>query len=75
MNLYRQLQDLLPQRPLGVAVVVATLSDRHATVVAWPGGSQQTVRGEGYATDSSVFVRDGVIEGQAPSLTAITIEV
>lgn len=75
LNLYRVLQDLLPKRPLAVATVVSTLSGQHSTVVSWPGGAQSTVRGEGYATGAKVFVRDGVIEGEAPALTSITIDV
>jgi hypothetical protein len=73
-NAFRQLLDLLPQTPLTIATVVSQHADVTCTV-DYPGGSQVRVRGDGFATSSKVFVRDGVIEGLAPSLTAITVEV
>ena len=73
-NIYRQLLDLLPQTPLTIATVVSQHSDGTVTV-AYNGGSQVRVRGVGFAASDKVFVRDGVIEGLAPALTAVTIEV
>lgn len=72
-NLYRALLELLPQRPLQVASVVA--QDGEYTLVAWPGGAQQRVRGTGYVPGAHVFVRDGLIEGAAPALTSVVIDV
>jgi len=43
--------------------------------VTWPGGSVQTVRGTSVAVGSKAFVRDGVIEGAAPNLDVLTIDV
>ena len=72
-NLYRQLRELLPEPTLSVATVVAEHADG-STTVQYPGGSQQRVRGVS-DVGQRVFVRSGQIEGVAPSLTSITIEV
>lgn len=74
MNVFLQLLELLPQTPLTIATVAADHADGTCTVTH-PGGAQTRVRGEGFAVSEQVFVRDGVIEGNAPALTAITIEV
>lgn len=73
-NLYRQMRELLPEPPLLVATVAAVNGDE-TSVVEYPGGSQQRVRGSGYSVAAQVFVRNGVIESAAPALTAVTIEV
>jgi hypothetical protein len=73
-NVFRQLLDLLPQTPLTIATVAAAHTNGECTVT-YPGGAQTRVRGEGFAVSEQVFIRDGVIEGTAPSLTAITVEV
>lgn len=74
-NLYRALRELLPEAPLQVATVAAVHTSEGASTVTWPGGSRQRVRGAGVAVGSAVFVRDGVIEGPAPALTLVVIEV
>ena len=73
-NVFRQLLELLPQTPLTIATVAAVHGDGTSTVT-YPGGSQVRVRGDTYTVAEQVFVRDGVIEGAAPALTAITVEV
>lgn len=72
MNIYRQFLDLLPQRPLQVATVIAASGD--ACTVQLPGGGLLQVRGAG-AVDDQVFVRDGLIEGAAPALPVVVIEI
>lgn len=72
-NIYRQLLDLLPQSPLLVATVAAVHADGTATVT-FPGGSQIRVRGSS-TVGAQVFVKDGVIETDAPMLTTVVIEV
>ena len=74
-NLYRALRELLPEAPLQVATVIAVHASEGTSTVAWPGGSQQRVRGTAVAAGGRVFVRDGVIEGAAPELTLEVIEV
>lgn len=71
-NLYRALRELLPESPLLVGIVDAAHADGTCTV-SLPGGGSQRVRGTA-ALAASVFVRDGVIEGEAPALTALVIE-
>lgn len=72
-NVYRALRALLPEPALLVATVATVNADGTRTVT-FPGGGTQRVRGEAVVSDQ-VFVRDGVIEGPAPALTALTIEV
>ena len=72
-NAYRALRELLPEPPLLVATV-ATINADGTRTVTFPGGGTQRVRGTA-AASSQVFVRNGLIETQAPALTAITIEV
>ena len=72
-NIYRQLRELLPEPALSVATVMAQHADGTVTV-GYPGGSQQRVRGSG-TPGEKVFVRAGQIEGPAPSLISVTIEV
>lgn len=72
-NLYRALRDLLPEPPLQVATVTAVNPDETLTV-EYPGGGTQRVRGEAAVADR-VFVRAGVVEGPAPALTVLTIEI
>ena len=74
-NLYRALRELLPESPLQVATVVQILSFEGASLVQWPGAGQQQVRGTSVAVGANAFVRNGVIEGAAPALDSVVIEV
>ena len=71
-NLWKRLKQLLPEPPLLVGEVVA-VSTNGATVEL-PDGSLVAVRGEG-SVNQMVFIRDGIIEGSAPSLTPVLIEI
>lgn len=71
-NPYKQLLDLLPERPLQIGTVTA-IADGVATVALLGGGTLRA-RGAASVTDR-VFVRDGAIEGPAPSLPMEAIEV
>lgn len=72
MNPYKLLRDLLPDAPLLVGTVTAA-GNGTATIQLPDGG---TVQGRGSATvGQRVFVRDGVIEGPAPSLPVELIDV
>lgn len=71
-NPYKRFLDLLPPRPLLVGTVQA-IADGVATI-GLPGGATLRARGNAAVADV-VFVRDGVIEGPAPSLTLVTIDV
>lgn len=72
-NLFRRLRDLLPEPPLTVATVAATNADGTVTVT-YPGGSQVRARGVG-GVGSKVFLRSGIVEGEAPSLPTLVIDV
>lgn len=72
-NLYRALRELLPEPTLQVATVTAEHADGTVTV-QHPGGGTQRVRGEA-TVGAQVFVRAGVVEGIAPALTLLTIDV
>lgn len=74
-NLYRALRDLLPEAPLQVAVVAVVNTSEGTSTVTWPGGSTQRVRGTSVAVGVPAFVRNGVIEGAAPELDYVEIEV
>ena len=71
-NVFRQFIDLLPARPLQVGTVIAT--DGDVSTVELPGGGVLRARGA-EALGAKVFVRDGVIEGVAPSLLIEVIEI
>jgi hypothetical protein len=72
-NLWRQFRDLLPEAPLLVGTVAARHTDGTATVELLDGGLLR-VRG-GASVGDRVFVRDGRIEGEAPPLPHLDIEV
>ena len=72
-NLYQQLIDLLPKTPLLVGTVAANHTDGTSTVTLL-GGSQVRVRGS-RTVGTQVFVKDGVIETDAPALPYAVIEV
>ena len=74
-NLYRQLRSLLPEPPLLVATVLSIDTDLGTSLVQFPGGGQQTLRGTAVAVGLRAFVRNGLVEGEAPNLTEVTIEV
>ena len=74
-NLYRALKELLPDAPLQVATVLFVDGPNGTSTIEWPGGAVQTVRGTAVQVGAMAFVRSGVIEGPAPSLTLETIEV
>ena len=72
LNPYKQFIDLLPPRPLLVGTVTA-IADGVATVQL-PGGATIRARGQAAVADR-VFVRDGAIEGPAPILAVVPIDI
>lgn len=71
-NLWRRLRQLLPESPLLVGTVTAT--NTYGATVQLPDGSLLQVRGDA-AIGDKVFVRAGRIEGPAPALTSVAIEI
>lgn len=74
-NLYRALRELLPEPALQVATVTVVNTLEGTSTITWPGGSTQRVRGTSVAAGQPAFVRNGVIEGAAPALDYVEIEV
>lgn len=73
INVFKELMALLPSSPLLVGQVIVVAAG--TVTVEYPGGGTQIVRGAGFALGAKVFVRDGVVEGLAPSLPTLTLEV
>jgi hypothetical protein len=71
-NLFAQFAALIPQPPLQSGAVTAVSGG--IITVTLPGGGTLSARGSA-TVGQNVFVRDGVIEGVAPALTAVLIEV
>lgn len=71
-NIFREFLDLLPARPLQIGTVLAVSGSQ--CTVELPGGGLLQARGSA-TVGAQVFVRDGLIEGVAPSLTITPIEV
>jgi hypothetical protein len=71
-NLFKLFEALLPQTPLQVGDVTAVVGG--VATVTLPGGGTIQARGDGQL-GQRVFVRDGAIEGLAPSLEIELIEV
>lgn len=71
-NLFSLFKTLLPQQPLLVGTVAAAAAGG-AWRIDLPGGGLVYARGQA-SLGQQVFVRDGLIEGQAPSLTYIEQE-
>ncbi|MPS87635.1 MAG: hypothetical protein E2585_02910 [Comamonas sp.] len=65
-NLYKQFMDLQSPKPLLVGTVAFVING--VATVNLPGGGRLQARGPAQA-GQRVFVRDGAIEGEAPSLT------
>ena len=71
-NLYKQFMDLQSPKPLEVGTVASVVNG--VATIDLPGGGRLQARGSAQA-GQRVFVRDGVIEGEAPSLTYTQAEV
>ncbi len=71
-NLFTAFIELLPSYPLQLATITAI--DGEVARLELPGGGVLTARGTG-AVGDQVFVRDGVIEGQAPSMPFVSVEI
>lgn len=72
-NLWRQFEALLPDTPLMIGTVVSVHMDATLTVALLDGG---LLRVKGSATPGDrVFVREGQVEGPAPVLEQVRIEI
>ena len=71
-NLYSSLRSLFFSDRVQVGTVTAVDSGRVTVIL--PDGSIQTVRGAG-SIGARVYIRGGVIEGPAPSLPVVSIDI
>jgi len=71
-NLYKRLRSLFPEPRLQVGTVTAV--DIGQATITLPDGSTTTARGLADLGDQ-VYIRNGVIEGEAPAMTVVEIEV
>lgn len=71
-NPYKRLLALLPDSPLLVGDVIL-VADGTATIEL-PGGGIAQARGD-VTVGNRVFFRDGVIEGNAPTLTVVNVDI
>lgn len=75
-NPFRRLLDLLPQSPLQIGDVVAAQPDGTAIISLLAGSGQISARNpNSVGVGIRVFVRGGVIEGAAPELPVINIDI
>ena len=70
---FARFRKLLPTDPLLTGTVAAVWEDGTATVEL-PGGAQIRVKGTA-TVGQRVFVQTGAIQGEAPALTALVVEV
>ena len=71
-DLYEQFRQLLPDPPLQTGIVTEVGSG--VVTVQLPGGGVLRARGSA-DVDQRVFVRDGVVQAIAPSLTLEIIDI
>jgi hypothetical protein len=72
MNLYRQLLNLIPLGQVDVGEVTAVSSD--GVFMLLQSGHTLRVRGTG-TVGENYYIKNGVIEGQAPNLSGTDIEI
>lgn len=71
-NLLKEFQSLLPDSPLLVGDVLSVTAN--IATLGLPDGAQITARGTA-TVGQRVFVRDGMVEGLAPSLPYVEVDV
>lgn len=72
VNLFRRLKQLIPDEPVQIGEVVAV--DAYGAMVQYAAGELQRVRGVA-VLGQKVFVRGGAIEGPAPDLVVVEIDI
>ena len=71
-NLFKRFSDLTGRSLRTVGTCIA--ADFGECTIQYPGGSVVQVKGAG-VEDVQYFVQDGKLDGEAPALTPLTIEV
>ena len=75
MNIWKEFEGLLPKTPLMVGTVQSHNSDGTSTVVLLGNSGTLVVRGTSVPLDALAFVRNGVVEGEAPALQGATSDI
>lgn len=73
-NPWKKLRSLLPQDNVQVGTSQGSNSDG-TTTVDLVGGGTVIVAGTGFASGTPVFIKSGRILSQAPSLSAVDVDV
>ena len=73
-DLWNRFKSLLPSSPVLVGTVT-TLHGNGTCTVTMPGGGTVRVVGESVATGKKVFIKDGIVQGEAPDLPYYELEV
>lgn len=71
-NLYKRFSDLTGRSLRTVGTCVSSANGE--SVLQYPGGALVRVQGEG-TPEQRYFVRDGALDGEAPTLVGLEIEV
>lgn len=71
-NAYVRLARMLSGGPVKIGTVTAFSSG--VAMIEYPGGAKETARGD-TSVGQKVFVKDGVIQGEAPSLPVYEVEI
>ena len=71
-NVYKRLINLIPSSPLQVGTVLS--SSGGVLTLQLPGGSTTTARGSA-GVGTRVFFQGGTVQGVAPNLTTVVIDV
>lgn len=75
-NPWSRFVALTANDPLLVGKVLAHRTDgSNTSLIELPGGGRLVASGQGVAVGQMAFVRAGQVEGQAPQLPALTIEI
>jgi hypothetical protein len=72
-NLWKQFEDLLPDSPLLIGTVATKHADGTVTVQLLGGGLLRVTGSQ--SVNDHVFVRDGRVTSEAPSLPNVEIEI
>lgn len=74
-NIWKRFADLLPKDPRVVGTVISVNGGGGYTVQLAGGGTLQALSDVTYSVNARVFVVGRRIEGTAPALTSLTIDV
>ena len=74
-NLFRRLQELLPDAPLLSGQITGSLGDGRVRIELPGGGALDALNPAGLADGTWVYVKGGAIVGEAPDLPYVLIEI